>query len=66
MYWLKIRIVLAVTGAGRKTQTSNAAAGNISKNIAMFVRKYYHIKRLWRGNQPSRQVVDKKFLVTQT
>ena len=65
MYWLKIRIVLAVTGAGRKTQTSNAAAGNISKDIAMFVRENYYIQRLWRRNQTSRQIIDKKLLVTQ-
>ena len=32
----------------------------------MLIGEHYHIKRLWRGNQPSCQVVDKKFLVTQT
>src|SRR5258708_3234704 len=62
----KVRIVLAITGTRRETQTSNTATGNISKDITMFIGKHYDIQRLRKSDHPPGQVIYQKFLVTQT
>src|SRR5690349_15744496 len=66
MYRFKIRIVFPIAGAGGKTETTNAATGSISEDVAMFIGEYHHIERLRCSNHTSCQVIDQKLLVTQT